>query len=163
MDQLWQSILTPLFPFKEGYLVVGRDRVVDDNQKSADLMVKLLRHDNITIIFTMENKRHESDQQTKEKAKDKAKQQLEEYLELVCKNSAHGGIDPRGAIAIGTEVSFYKFTGIRTREGPRELILINDLDISKDKDKVQNLLMEIKRDTVKGVEQLEKRRSRLTG
>jgi CO dehydrogenase/acetyl-CoA synthase epsilon subunit len=40
-------MLTLLFPSSKGYLVIGRDRVVDDDKKSAELMVKLLRHDHV--------------------------------------------------------------------------------------------------------------------
>lgn len=55
-------MLTPLFPFDEGYMVVCRDRV-DGSKPAADVMVKRIARAGagadakIGIIFTMSNKR----------------------------------------------------------------------------------------------------------
>jgi hypothetical protein len=93
VDQLWQSILIPLFPFDEGYLVVARDRVVNDNKKSADLIVKWLQDDRVVIVFTMSNKRASA----KKPMRDEALGQLGDYMELAHTNRTEQGGLPHGS------------------------------------------------------------------
>jgi hypothetical protein len=150
VDQLWQCILNTLCPFDEGYLVVARDRVVNDEKKSADLIVKWLRDGRVVIVFTMSNKRPSA----KKYMRDDAVEQLAAYLELVHTNRIDEGIDPReidlqGAVGIGTEVSFYGYRPgkMRTRSGP--LCLIDKLDVLTDQIKVRDRLMEIKRAAIR--------------
>jgi hypothetical protein len=61
VDHLWQVILTSIFRFEQGYLVVGRDRV-DHGTSAADIILKHLRDkkSEITTILTMSNKRQGS-------------------------------------------------------------------------------------------------------
>jgi hypothetical protein len=155
VDQLWQSILIPLFPFDEGYLVVARDRVVNDNKKSADLIVKWLQDDRVVIVFTMSNKRASA----KKPMRDEALGQLGDYMELAHTNRTEQGGLPhgselQGAVGIGTEVSFYDYRQ-RTRNGPRVPCLIIKLDVVKDQLKVRHRLMEIKRAAIRDATQLE--------
>jgi hypothetical protein len=50
VDQLWQTILTPLFPFHQGYMIFCHDRVRD---KRVFLCIRNVREVFIIIVIVV--------------------------------------------------------------------------------------------------------------
>jgi hypothetical protein len=59
-------------------------------------MVKLLRHDHVTVVFTMSNKRA-----SHQHMKERAKEQLEAYLEFECKTALTEELTYKGRLGSG--------------------------------------------------------------
>jgi hypothetical protein len=156
VDQLWQSILTELFPFQEDYMVFGRDRV-DHQPNAADMMVKTLAgpaKDVVGIIFTLSNKRAQD--VGDDKIWREALRQLKEYLRIERESSTDSKMDPQhGAVAIGRRVRFYQYfrNGPNTRNDG-QLHPAGDYDVMKDQTKVQRSLLAIKKQAEKQAERL---------
>jgi hypothetical protein len=140
VDQLWQIILTELFPTTQGYLVVCR-APLDNTHLVADVLLRRPGNED-KIYFTMSNKRAQlvGNQNTW----DEAEEQLEKYLktEYKIKTAGDRGVQ-YGAVAIGTRVLFYHWF----RDGGQQLETFGvklDLVNVNDRETVQQPLRHIK-------------------
>jgi hypothetical protein len=108
---MWQAILTGLFTFEEGYMIICRARVDSATGAAADVMLQKQEGqgpNKPAILFTMSNKRAQDD--GNEQVLQIAKNQLENYLAISRQHHTTGGMDPQhGAIAIGMCVRFYEY------------------------------------------------------
>jgi hypothetical protein len=126
VDQLWQIILTELFPTTQGYLVVCR-APLDNTNLVAEVLLRRPGNED-KIYFTMSNKRAQLVGSAY--TWNKAKNQLKDYLEKEYEIRTAGDMGVQyGAVAIGTRVRFYhwfRVDGQLQRFGNVELDLVND-------------------------------------
>jgi hypothetical protein len=148
---MWQAILTGLFTFEEGYMIICRARVDSDSETgaAADVMLQKQKGQGPkpAILFTMSNKRASA--VGDEQAWQAAKIQLGNYLAISRQHHTTGGMDPQhGAVAIGTRVRFYEYgKPPPTRNTPNpvpHLQLVAQFDVENHKEKVKRRLIKIK-------------------
>jgi hypothetical protein len=98
VNQMWQSILTLIFPWDDGYLV-ARDAWVGDQKPSVDLIVKRLKKGDFrpTVVFTMLNERSGSSWKD-------AFMQLKNHLRTQRQAGTYGGQAQYCAVGIEKEV-----------------------------------------------------------
>jgi hypothetical protein len=148
VDQLWQTILTPLFPFHDGYMLFCHDRVTDSRRFAADVMVKRQEGADAKapIIFMPSNKRNSL--VNTEHSWDEALGQLLKYLKLERENHRDDEMvfPQHGAVAIGTLVRFYEYHGAGgsgTKPGT-ELVATDKFDVQAGQKLIQERLEAIK-------------------
>jgi hypothetical protein len=138
VDDLWQCILTQLFPTTQGYFVHCR-APLDGTHLTADVLLRRPGNGG-KIYFTMSNKRKSHDQPF---FWTQAEAQLKSYLEKEYEIGTAGDRSMQhGAVAIGTKVRLYGL--YHSRRGKVEWVCGGEYNVEHGRDKLQKALMEMK-------------------
>ena len=144
VDLMWSTISNYLFPPVEGYTTAVRDRTNQNINKQPDVTVRQIQNRTPHLIFIIENKRY--DLTTSDDAWKNATEELIQYLRISTMSAP--GIKQFGLVAIGRHVRFHQ------RLPPESLVDLpgtngKPYEVSKDRDQVQSILLQIKEITRK--------------